>query len=155
MSPIDNLRIVWLRAFVIASETKSFSVTAEKLGCSQPQASRYVKAFEDWCGHALLERRRGLSLTKEGEAIEAEARAALELIEAVHDTLNNTIRRSDVSAFGRWAIGTDILKRLSRSDDLDPETTQRLSGWAKAVFDESPSTDFHDPLAALRKRAEP
>jgi LysR family transcriptional regulator for bpeEF and oprC len=49
-------KLLWMRCFVRAVETGSFSAVARELGIGQPNVSRYVAALEKSLGTRLLHR---------------------------------------------------------------------------------------------------
>jgi len=71
-------RLLWMRCYVRAVETGSFSAVARELGIGQPNVSRHIAALESHLATRLLHRStRKLSLTPEGERYYADAQRAL------------------------------------------------------------------------------
>ncbi|MER7558167.1 LysR family transcriptional regulator [Nocardioides sp. NPDC126508] len=72
-----------LRYFVAVAEELHFSRAAARLGIAQPPLSRAISQLERRLGGPLLERNsRGVTLTSAGLVLLAEARAALDAIDA-------------------------------------------------------------------------
>ena len=70
-----------LRAFVLLSETRSFTRTAERLGRTQPAVTLQLRRLEEAFGARLFSRdRRRVALTPEGEALLPVAREVLALL---------------------------------------------------------------------------
>lgn len=74
-------KLLWMRCFVRAIETGSFSAVARELGIGQPNVSRHIASLEKALGTRLLLRStRQLAATAEGQRYYTQARQALELI---------------------------------------------------------------------------
>lgn len=86
--------LAWLRAFVAVAEELHFSRAALRLGVSQPQVSRQVRALEDALGVQLLLRTpRRTELTDAGGALLGDAREAIAAAERLR-TRAASVRRS-------------------------------------------------------------
>ncbi len=76
---MDTVETRELRYFVAVAEELHFGRAAERLGMAQPPLSRAVQQLERRLGVRLLERdRRGVALTRAGEMLLHEGRAALD-----------------------------------------------------------------------------
>ncbi len=74
-------KLLWMRCFVRAVETGSFSAVARELQIGQPNVSRHVAALEKSLGTRLLQRStRHMAATPEGQRYYARARHALDII---------------------------------------------------------------------------
>jgi len=77
-----NLEILDMRAFIAASELRSFHGAAEALGLSQPALSRRIRGLEESLGTALLERStRRVAPTAVGRQLEPIMRRLIEELE--------------------------------------------------------------------------
>jgi len=75
-------KLLWMRCFVRAVETGSFSAVAREMHMGQPTVSRHVAALEKSLGTRLLHRStRQMAATMEGRRYYAQARQALDIIE--------------------------------------------------------------------------
>lgn len=91
-----------LRAFVTVAEELHFGRAALRLGLSQPQVSRRVRALEDTLGLELFVRTpRRTVLTDAGARLLADAREALAAVERLRDRARSARR----SAAGRVGVG--------------------------------------------------
>jgi len=74
-------KLLWMRCFVRAVETGSFSAVARELSIGQPNVSRHVAALEKSLGTRLLHRStRQMTATAEGQRYYTQARQALDII---------------------------------------------------------------------------
>ena len=74
-------KLLWMRCFVRAVETGSFSAVAREMQIGQPNVSRHIASLEKNLGARLLHRStRQMTATPEGQRYYAQARQALELI---------------------------------------------------------------------------
>ncbi|MES2740966.1 MAG: LysR family transcriptional regulator [Pseudomonadota bacterium] len=74
-------KLLWMRCFVRAVETGSFSAVARELRIGQPNVSRHVAALEKSLGTRLLHRStRQMAATSEGQRYYTQARHALDII---------------------------------------------------------------------------
>lgn len=104
-----------VRSFIAVAEELNFGRAARRLGLSQPPLSKQIQALESGLGVALFERdRRGVRLTKGGEAALQEAYRLIEQSERVQQAA----RRAEAGESGHLAIGFlpsafyEILPRL-------------------------------------------
>ena len=80
MTAFDNLFL--LRAFVSIVECDSISAGSRRLKISQPTLSRHLRALEDLCGTALLNRdTHRMCVTEAGQRLLVDAQALLALAE--------------------------------------------------------------------------
>lgn len=74
-------KLLWMRCFVRAVETGSFSAVAKELQIGQPNVSRHVAALEKSLGTRLLHRStRKMVTTPEGQRYYTQTRHALDII---------------------------------------------------------------------------
>jgi len=74
-------KLLWMRCFVRAVETGSFSVVAREMQIGQPNVSRHIASLEKSLGTRLLHRStRHMVATPEGQRYYAQARHALDII---------------------------------------------------------------------------
>lgn len=74
-------KLLWMRCFVRAVETGSFSAVAREMQIGQPNVSRHVAALEKSLGTRLLHRStRQMVATPEGQRYYTQARHALDII---------------------------------------------------------------------------
>ena len=85
-----------LRYFVAVAEELHFSRAAARLGIAQPPLSRAISQLERRLGGPLLERNsRGVTLTDAGQVLLAEARAALDAVDAAERRTRRAVGRDD------------------------------------------------------------
>jgi DNA-binding transcriptional LysR family regulator len=97
-----DLALGQLRAFVVLAEELHFDRAAMRLGLSQPQVSRRVRALEDELGVELFVRTpRRTALTETGRRLLQDARETL----AAADRLHARARAAAGLAPGRVAVG--------------------------------------------------
>jgi LysR family transcriptional regulator, regulator for bpeEF and oprC len=74
-------KLLWIRCFVRAVETGSFSAVAREMGIGQPNVSRHIAALERSLGTRLLHRStRQMAATEDGQRYYGQARQALDII---------------------------------------------------------------------------
>ncbi|TDO97942.1 LysR family transcriptional regulator [Marinomonas balearica] len=62
-------RVTAAKVFIDVAQSRSFTITAERLDMSRPMVTRYIEAMEDWLKIRLFHRTtRKISLTSAGEA---------------------------------------------------------------------------------------
>ena len=89
-----------LRSFLTVASNRSFSIAAQRLGCSQGTMSLRIKGLEDQLGMRLLERKRNnVRLTAAGRNLLSSARAIVD----AHDRLVD--RASAKHVTGRVRLG--------------------------------------------------
>lgn len=100
------MELYQLRTFVAVAEAGHLTRAAEKLFISQPAVSAHVKALEEELGVVLfLRSARGMQLTREGQALRAQAEAALK---SVGELLSQArALRENLSGVLRIALNTD------------------------------------------------
>jgi LysR family transcriptional regulator for bpeEF and oprC len=104
-------KLLWMRCFVRAVETGSFSAVARELGIGQPNVSRHVAALEKSLGTRLLHRStRQMVATAEGQRYYAQARQALDIIgEAEAQVHGQTDPHGLLRIACPESIGTELL----------------------------------------------
>ena len=115
-----------LRAFTLVAETRSFSVTAQKLHLTQPAVSKRIALLEEQLGTALFDRiGRSISLTEAGMALLPHAKA-------VHQQLlsaEQSVRDLSGEVSGRLRLATSHHIGLHRL----PPVLSRFSKHCPAV----------------------
>ncbi|HLH11087.1 MAG TPA: LysR substrate-binding domain-containing protein [Methylovirgula sp.] len=102
-----------LRSFIAISETRSFTLAAQRVNLTRSAVSLHIKRLEDQVGRRLLTRTPHLGLTEDGELLLSYARRILALHQEVGDRL------------GRQPSG---LVRLGAPEYFDPATLASLLG---------------------------
>ena len=135
--------IQWLPVFEVAASELSFKQAARILCVTPPAVSQQIKAFEDWLGVTLFERRaRKLKLTREGEFYLGVAR---EVLRAHTEGYQSFRRRFDESTF---RISTSIfiaqellLPHYLSFSDFYPGTELRIEAGTSLVEFDTDSVD--------------
>lgn len=100
---------------VVLSETKNFSMAAEKLGISQPALSKQIIALENELGIKLFDRSANpLDLTPAGEFFVKKAKELL----FEEDLILKTIERYKTGENGKLIIGVSPFRSLYMMPDL-------------------------------------
>jgi DNA-binding transcriptional LysR family regulator len=111
-----------LRTFIAVAETSNFTKAAEQVGRTQSAVSMQIKKLEEGIGSALFERgSRGVSLTRQGNALLVKARRVIMLL----DETAASMRQPSLSGVVRVGIpeeyGSSVLPKALRSfDQLHP-----------------------------------
>lgn len=126
-----------LRYFVAVAEELNFARAAERLGISPPPLSRAIRALETDLGVTLFERTtHSVALTPAGEVLLAEARIALDALEAAgHRARRAAVREPRlvlaVKADGDAGLLEPVLARYA-ADPAAVPVTVRLCGWQES-----------------------
>jgi len=100
------MELYQLRTFVAVAEEGHLTRAAEKLFISQPAVSAHVKALEEELGVVLFVRSaRGMQLTREGQALKAQAEAALKSVGELLSQARSL--RENLTGVLRIALNTD------------------------------------------------
>lgn len=112
------MELYQLRTFVAVAEEGHLTRAAERLFISQPAVSAHVKALEEELGVVLFVRTpRGMQLTREGQALRAQAEAALRSVGELLTQARSL--RENLSGVLRLAPNTDAeLLRLRQLLDV-------------------------------------
>lgn len=123
---MDGLETRELRYFVAVAEELHFGRAAERLNMAQPPLSRAVQQLERRLGVVLLDRdRRGVSLTAAGAAMLAEARLALDAVDAVvRRTRRAAAPKPGLVLTTKAGSSHELLKRLLDSYAARPGAVQ-------------------------------
>lgn len=95
------MRTEYLREFLVAASTLSFTAAAKRLYMSQPKMSMHIAAMEDELGFKLFNREGALTLTREGELFYERASELL----GTYDELVRTCRESAQTVASRLLFG--------------------------------------------------
>ncbi|MFJ9387444.1 LysR family transcriptional regulator [Nocardioides sp. NPDC101246] len=113
-----------LRYFVAVAEELHFSRAAARLGIAQPPLSRAISQLERRLGGPLLERNsRGVSLTDAGRVLLAEARAALDAVEAAERRTRRAAGSDDEPGLvlvSKAGAATELLTKLLDAYAAEP-----------------------------------
>lgn len=129
MTAFDDLSL--LRAFICIVECGSISAGARRLKISQPTLSRQLRALEEICGAALLQRdTHTMCVTQTGQRLLADARAMLAYAEASEQRLREEqmALSGHLRLFATIDLGQSIATRIiSRFLQLHPGITVELA----------------------------
>ncbi|MET8560051.1 LysR family transcriptional regulator [Streptomyces flaveolus] len=123
-----------LRYFVAVAEELNFARAAERLGISAPPLSRAIRRLETQLGVTLFERTtHSVALTRAGEVLLAEARFALDALEAAGRRAQRAAGPDRklvlvVKADGDAGLLEPVLERYA-ADPAAVPVTVRLCGW--------------------------
>ncbi|WP_026402467.1 LysR family transcriptional regulator [Actinomadura rifamycini] len=121
-----------LRYFVAVAEELNFTRAAERLGISSPPLSRAIRALERELGVALFERStHHVALTPAGTVLLAEARAALDALDAAGRRARRAAAPELVLAAkpdGDAGLLETLLEKYATEPDALPVAV-RLCGW--------------------------
>lgn len=105
-----NIKYRPLKAFLLAAETGSFTLAAERLGVSQPSLTTLIKDLEDTLGLRLLERTtRSLAVTAAGQELLARIERPVADLEEAYRAM------ADLSEVRRGAIVMGALPSASQT----------------------------------------
>lgn len=113
-----------LESLVVASETLSFTETAERRNTVQSAISAHIRKLESEIGKPLFERGRGqqMSLTPDGQVLAAYARRILSLTDEAVTTVRNARFRSTIKLGTTVSLAQSVLPRvLPRFCEREPE----------------------------------
>ncbi|WNM33246.1 LysR family transcriptional regulator [Streptomyces sp. Li-HN-5-11] len=126
-----------LRYFVAVAEELNFARAAERLGISPPPLSRAIRRLEADLGVTLFERTtHSVTLTPSGEVLLAEARIALDALEAAGHRARRAAAPDGglvlaVKADGDAGLLKPVLERYAAGPAAVPVTV-RLCGWQQS-----------------------
>lgn len=83
----DDLRLVWLKAFVLAVEYGKYAAVASELGCNATSVGRYIASLEQWLGWMLVANDVSVQLTHKGAAFLPVAKQILETLDRTRDEI--------------------------------------------------------------------
>lgn len=132
------LDLVQLRSFVMVAQTRSFTLSAERLGLGQSTVSQHLQRLERGLGRRLIDRdTHAVRLTADGEALLPHARQLLAL------------ERQAAGQFAREAPRGPF--RLGVSEDL---VSGQLPGLLEDFIADYPSVDLQLSVALSKTLAE-
>ena len=119
------MELYQLRTFITVAEERHLTRASRRLHLSQPTLTAHIKALEEELGLTLFIRTpKGMKLSREGELIEAQAKAALQAAETLLHRA--TELRNDLT--GMIRIGLNISSDYLRITDLLAVVRQELPG---------------------------
>lgn len=115
-----------LESLIIASETLSFTETAERRHTVQSAVSAHIRKLEAEVGKPLFERGRGqqMSLTPDGQVLVAYARRILSLTDEAVTTVKNARFRSTIKLGTTVSLAQSVLPRVLRRFSLQEPDVQ-------------------------------
>ncbi|MGY0387779.1 LysR family transcriptional regulator [Nocardioides sp. WG-D5] len=117
-----------LRYFVAVAEELHFSRAAARLGIAQPPLSRAISRLERRLGGPLLERNsRGVTLTDAGRVLLAEARAALDAVDAAERRTRRAVGSGDEPGLvlvSKAGAATELLTKLLDAYAAEPGSVE-------------------------------
>lgn len=132
------LDLIQLRSFVMVAQTRSFTLSAERLGLGQSTVSQHLQRLERGLGRRLVDRdTHAVRLTADGEALLPHARQLLAL------------ERQAAGQFAREAPRGPF--RLGVSEDL---VSGQLPGLLEDFIADYPSVDLQLSVALSKTLAE-
>ncbi len=124
----DMGQLIWMRCFVRAAETGSFSAVARELHMGQPNVSRHISSLEEHLGVRLLHRTtRRLSLTPEGQRYYEDTRKALDAIAEAEsvargdDVPRGSLRIACSVSLAEWHVRPVVMRFLERYPEIEIE----------------------------------
>lgn len=99
--PVDrnnDLRLVWLKAFVLAEEFGKYAAVAKELGCDATGVGRYISKLEQWFGWTLVTNDVSVKLTHKGAAFLPVARQILETLDRTRDEIGRAPAQSETQS---------------------------------------------------------
>lgn len=86
----NDLRSVWLEAYIALCQTKSYSRAANKIGVTQTDVTRYMVGLTVWSRKILISSSNPLELTDDGRNFLKSAQTLLPAINALRAELPKT-----------------------------------------------------------------
>lgn len=135
MNQIDGTAVAgavsdrWLRIFLVAAETGSFTAAGERLGIGQPAVSHAVKRLETALGTRVFERTTaGIRLTELGEDLRQRVATGFDLVDAAVLDAQGRARADQVVTLSvSTALATHwLMPRLASFKELHPVVELRV-----------------------------
>jgi len=126
-----------VQAFALLASLTNFTRVAEAMGTTQSAVSLKLKRLEAFLGRRLVERSpRSVSLTAEGEAFLAHAKALLALNERALSAAPAAVYRLRLGV-SEHAAGRELPALLAKLDAADPGLTLEVGvGFSRQLLDE-------------------